>query len=235
MTEIRILAVSRISDGVCVAGITDDGQWIRPTRPNRDDSWRQLEPDDCKDSNGHWVLRMGNRAKIDLIKKIPHQAHSEDWLIGDRKPQLITELSAGDYQAVCERLTEKSLDEIDCEDANRSLMLIHPSKITSFSFDIETNWEGQRKYIPRCSFKSGNRTYSRKGISDLEWRGYGRQLMQQHGGNCSIQANEIFESNGTRDCWFTVGRNPLRKGFYVLIVGVHLFPVRHFDMDFARL
>jgi len=234
MTKITILAVSRISDGVCVAGITDDGQWIRPTRPNRDDSWRQLEFDDCKDSRGHWVLRKGNRVRIHLIKQIPHQNHSEDWLIGDQKPQLVKELSVDYYQAVCEQFTEESLDEIDCEDADRSLILIHPSKITSFSFAVEMNWKRQKKYIPRCSFKLGNRTYLQKGISDLEWRGYGRQVMRKHGVNCSLKASEIFEQNGTTDCWFTIGRNPLQSRFYFLVVGIHLFPPRHFDMDFKR-
>jgi len=234
MTEITILAVSRLSDGVCVAGITDDGQWIRPTRPNQNDSWRQLEFDDCKDNRGHWVLRKGNRVRIHLIKQIPFRAHSEDWLIGDQKPQLVKELSADDYQAVCEKFTEESLDEVDCKDAERSLILIHPSKITSFSFAVEMNWERQRKYVPRCNFKLGNRTYLRKGISDLEWRGYGRLVMLKHNDNCLLQASKIFGQNDTKDCWFTVGRNLLGKGFYILIVGVHLFPVRHFDMDFKR-
>lgn len=234
MTEITILAVSRLSDGVCVAGITDDGQWIRPTRPNKNDSWRQLEFDDCKDNRGRWIVRKGNRVRMHLVDKIPEGAHSEDWLIGDRKPKLIEELSDDDYKNFCERFTEKSLDAIDCEDTKRSLILIHPNKVTSFSFALETNWEGQRKYIPRCNFKFGNHIHLRKGISDLEWRGYGRQVMRKYSGNCLLQAEKVFEHNGTRDCSFTVGRNLLEKGFYILIVGVHLFPIRHFDMDFKR-
>ena len=44
MTETTILAVTRLSSGVCVAGITKRGNWVRPTRPNHDDSWRQLDP-----------------------------------------------------------------------------------------------------------------------------------------------------------------------------------------------
>jgi hypothetical protein len=234
VTEITILAVSRLSDGVCVAGITDDGQWVRPTRPNKNDSWRQLESDDCKDNKGNWIIRKGNRVRMHLTDKIPEEAHSEDWLIGDKKPQLIEELSDEDYKTFCEKFTEDSLDVVDCENAKRSLILIHPCKITSFSFAIETNLEGQRKYIPRCNFKLGDRTYLQKGISDLEWRGHGRQIMQEHGVNCSIQASEIFEQNSTKDCWFTIGRNPLKSRFYLLIAGVHFFPVRHFDMDFKR-
>lgn len=233
MTEITILAVSRLSDGVCVAGITDKGHWVRPTKP-RPLGWRYLDYDDCKDSGGRWIVCKGNRVRMHLTDKIPEGAHSEDWLIGDRKPQLVEELSADDYQSVCEKFTEESLDAVDCKEAERSLILIHPSKITSFSFAVETNWERQRKYIPRCSFKLGNRIHLRKGISDLEWRGYGRQVMRKHGDDCLLQASEIFGQNGTKDCWFTVGRNPLKKSFYILIVGVHLFPPKHFDMDFKR-
>ncbi len=81
MTDITILAVSRISDGVRVAGITDDGQWVRPTRPNRDDSWRQLELGDCVDVKGNWIVRKGNRVKVELVESIPKGAHSEDWRI----------------------------------------------------------------------------------------------------------------------------------------------------------
>ena len=233
MTEITILAVSRMSDGVCIAGITDDGQWVRPTRP-RTGSWRYLDYNDCKDNSGRWVVRKGNRVNMHLTDKIPEGAHSEDWLIGDKKPQLIEELSEDAYKTFCEEFTEKSLDKIDCKEAERSLILIHPSKITSFSFAIETTWEGQKKFIPRCSFKLENHIRLRTGISDLEWRGYGRQVMRKHSGDCLLQASEIFDQNGTKDCWFTVGKNLLKKGFYILVVGVHLFPVRHFEMDFKR-
>jgi len=59
MVEITILALTRLSDGVCAAGITNDGKWVRPTRPNPS-GWRQLEYSDCKDANGSWVVRKGN-------------------------------------------------------------------------------------------------------------------------------------------------------------------------------
>jgi hypothetical protein len=222
-----------MGDGVCVAGITDDGHWIRPTRP-RTKEWRYLDYDDCKDSKGNWIVLKGNRVGMHLTERIPEGAHSEDWLIGDKRPQLIEKLSDGDYKTLCERFTEKSLDDIDCEEAKRSLTLIHPSKITSFSFAIETSWEGKRKFIPRCNFELRNHIPLRIGISDLEWRGYGRQVMQKHGNGCLLQADKIFEQNGTKDCWFTVGRNLLKEKVYMLIVGVHLFPVRHFEMDFKR-
>jgi hypothetical protein len=235
MTEVTILAASRLGDGVCVAGVTGDGDWVRPTRPNAPDTWRQLERSDCEDSNGKWVVRRGNVVTMDLVQSIPKGAHSEDWLIGNRKPKLVKELSEEDYQCICEDLTEDSLENVDCEDAKRSLVLVHPDKITSFSFALETSWEGQRKYIPRCNFRLSNRLHLRMGITDLEWRGYGRQVMRKHGGDCLLKADDIFEENSTNDCWLTIGRNLLRSRFYLLAAGIHLFPVRHFDMNFKRV
>ncbi len=233
MTEVTILAVTRLSSGVCVAGITIDGEWIRPTRP-RGGGWRYLDYANCEDESGRWIIRKGNIVRMDLIKHIPEGAHSEDWLIGNRKPELIKELSDEDYQSVCEEFTEDMIDTLDCEDAERSLILVHPDKISSFSFEIETSWEGKKKYIPRGSFRLDRNPYPNMGITDVEWRGYGRQVMREHKGYCLLKANEIFEKNNTNDCWLTIGRNLLRSGFYLLVVGVHLFPVRHFDMDFIR-
>ena len=123
MTEITILAVSRLSSGVCVAGVTSEREWIRPTRPNVNDIWRQLERSDCEDSDGQWVIRKGNVVRMDLVEPIPKGTHCEDWLIGKRKPKLVKELSDEDYQSICEDLTEKSLENVDCKDAKQSLVL----------------------------------------------------------------------------------------------------------------
>jgi len=236
MTEITISAVTRLSSGVCVAGINNDGMWVRPTQPNAANTWRQLKYDDCKDANGQWIVRKGNRVKMDLVKPIPDNAHSEDWLIGSRKPELLEKLSEDGLRTVCEKFTEKSMDAIDCDNANRSLILIHPDKVFSFSFQVETNWEGQRKYIPRCTFSVCGRSYPDIGITDAEWRGYGRQIMLKYGEDCQLPANKAYQQNGTEDNWFVIGRNLLTSSkFYLLIVGIHLFPVRHFEMDFKRL
>ena len=92
MTEIIVLAVTRLSDGVCVAGVTNDGDWVRPTRPNAA-HWRQLEYSDCRDASGEWIVRKGNTVRMDLIEPIPKGAHSEDWLVGQRHPELVEEVS----------------------------------------------------------------------------------------------------------------------------------------------
>lgn len=232
MTEITILAVSRISDGVCVAGITDDGQWIRPTRPNRDDSWRQLDRDDCRDVNGNWIVRKGNRVRIDLVEPIPKGTHSEDWRIGSRRAQLVHELSEQEYFGFCQNYQELTLEPIEQTINTRSLILVRPERFTSFTFEVETSLKGKRSYVPRCGFVFNQRLHLRKPISDVEWREYGRKYLRN---NQCPAVKDILHENQTDNYWLTIGQNIVGSTIYLMVVGIHFFPVRHFDMDFKRL
>ena len=233
MVEITILALTRLSDGICAAGITNDGKWVRPTRPNLS-GWRQLEYSDCKDANGRWVLRKGNVVRLDLVKPIPDKQHSEDWLVGSRKAELVKELSDEEYLDTCRRIAKPSTHPIEVPNATRSLLLVHPDEILSFSFGIETDWEGEQKYTPRCTFKIANQAFSNKGITDAEWRGYGRKYLRSGSGSHRLQSSSIFADIDTSDCWFTLGANRVKSTDYLLVIGIHLFPVRHFQMDFKR-
>lgn len=232
MTEIIVLAVTRLSDGVCVAGITEDGKWIRPTRPTSP-NWRQLEYADCCDADGAWIVQRGNVVRMDLVEPIPQGAHTEDRLVGKRPPRLARELLESEYRQVCEELKEDSTEAIEGRDAKRSLMMIHPEKITSFSFDIETK-KIQKRYTPRCSFRLGGRLHQRVPISDAEWRGYGRGLRKQHGGDCRVTGGEALGQLDAEDCWLTLGRNEVNSTIYLMVIGVHLFPPRRFPRDFKR-
>ncbi|HUT46165.1 MAG TPA: hypothetical protein VMX36_07745 [Sedimentisphaerales bacterium] len=232
MTEITILAVSRISDGVCVAGITNEGQWIRPTRPNSDDSWRQLELEDCRDLSGNWIIRKGNRVKFDLVESIPKGNHSEDWRIGSRRTRLVHELTEEEYFEFCQKHQERSLKSLEQITDMRSLILIRPERFTSFTFRIETSRKGKRSYVPRCGFVFNGRLHLSKPISDAEWRGYGRKYLHTKQGPT---VKNIFDENKTENYWLTIGLNIVDSTVYLMVVDVHLFPIRHFDMDFKRL
>jgi len=236
MTEITVLAVTRLSTGVCIAGITNDGNWIRPTRPNHNDTWRQLEYEDCKDANGIWVVKKGNVVRMDILGHIPSGAHTEDWKIGSRKPELTRMLDEDEYMNICEECSEDSLGCLEREEANRSLIMVCPDEVNSFSFCIETDWEGRKKFIPRCTFKVGEQWQNNIGVSDAEWRGLGRQFIKEKGGNVNIiRSQEIFNQLEINKCWFTIGRNEVNSKAYLLVVGIHLFPVKEFEMDFERI
>lgn len=231
MTELTILSVTRLSSGVCVAGINQEGEWIRPTR-SKPSGWRQLEYDDCKDSNGNWIVQKGNVVRMDLIGPIPKEDHSEDWQIGDRKARLVHELSDDEFLNLCNNHEEPSLEPINQFGATRSLILVRPEKITSFTFQIDTSWEGKRSYVPRCGFVVSGQQYLRKAISDAEWRRYGRKYLRN---NQRPRLKDVLDENHTESICLTVGRYTMGTTVFLMVVGVHLFPVRRFRMDFGRV
>ena len=153
--------------------------------------------------------RNGNVVAMDLVEPIPLGAHTEDWLVGDKRPKLVKQLADDEYREACGALQENSTAPIEGRNAKRSLMMVHPEKITSFAFDIEENWEGQKRYTPRCTFRVSGRLHRDRPISDAEWRGYGRRHRKRHGGNVRVDAEEIFEELDTEDCWLTLGRNEM--------------------------
>lgn len=234
MTDIAILSVTRLSSGVCVAGVTSDGDWVRPTRPKLNDTWRQLEYGDCRDDNRRWVVRKGAWVRMRLVKRIPCGDHSEDWLIGNSRPIGLGPMSADDYKEIFSLVTEPSLAPIQGTSPGRSLVMVHPESTSRFEFDVETSWEGKKRYQPRCNFTAGVKQHRRVAIGDAEWRKHGRELMEEHGQPCSLKGADVLAELGAEDCWLTVGRNQVSGNPYNLVVGVHLFPPVKFAMDFKR-
>ena len=231
VTELTILSVTRLSDGVCVAGINQEGEWIRPTRP-KPSGWRQLEYADCKDSKGNWIVKKGNVVRMDLTEPIPEDAHSEDWQIGNRKARLVHELSDAEHLNFCKNHEEPSLLPLNQTGVTRSLILVRPERFTSFTFQIDTSWEGKRSYVPRCGFVVGGQQYLRKPISDAEWRRYGRKYLRD---NQRPRLKDILDENQTEGIWLTVGRNMMGSTVFLMVVGIHMFPVKRFEMDFKRI
>ena len=171
---------------------------------------------------------------MDLTKAIPKGDHSEDWLIGNARPVGLGSMSSAEYEEVCSAVTEPSLAPIGGTDPGRSLVMVHPDSVSRFDFSVETSWEGQKRYQPRCNFTAGGRQHRSIAISDAEWRTYGRQIMSKHGQPCTQTGAAVFQELGAKDCWLTVGRNQVSGKAYCLVVGIHLFPPVRFGMDFKR-
>ena len=228
-----ILAVSRISDGVCVAGVTDTGRWIRPTREHPD-GWRQLEYSDCRNAKGKWVIRKGNRVAVSVKKRISRveDGHTEDFLVGDRPPELLEVLEEDEYRGICTKAEGADTSVIEETRRRRSIMIVRPDSVHDFSFCVEITRSGARRYCPRCSFTIGRQPYRRVVISDAEWRACGRQ--RQFFQSPCITWPQICRHLAVEDCRLTLGGNLVGDKPYLLISGVHLFPVRRFPLDFER-
>ena len=193
-----------------------------------------MEHSDCRDESGDWAIRKGNIVAMNLVKPIPLGAHTEDWLVGQGRPKLVKQLADDEYREVCKELQEGSTAPIKGTDAVRSLMVVRPDKITSFSFNIDVNWEGRKRYTPRCTFRLGGKLHQGVAVSDAEWRGYGRSQRKKHDGDCHVAGKEVLDELGAEDCWLTLGRNEVNSTIYLMVVGIHLFPPRRFKMDFER-
>ncbi len=174
----------------------------------------------------------GNVVRMDLTEPIPEDAHSEDWQIGNRKARLVHELSDAEHLNFCKNHEEPSLLPLNQTGVTRSLILVRPERFTSFTFQIDTSWEGKRSYVPRCGFVVGGQQYLRKPISDAEWRRYGRKYLRD---NQRPRLKDILDENQTEGIWLTVGRNMMGSTVFLMVVGIHMFPVKRFEMDFKRI
>lgn len=232
-----MLAVTRLSDGVCVAGITRAGKWIRPTRPAPTSWWparRQIQEDDCRNENDDWVVRKGNVVDMELCEPIAEPTHPEDWLLGDRPPTLVRKLSDQEYRRVCSRLAERNPRRLFVTSSPRSLMMIEPDEVVSFDFAVERGEGSKSKYRPRLTFRASGRLYRGKTVTDAEWRGYGREVMKKHGDPCRVDAEDIFRELGAEKCWLSIGKYEMDARPFLLVIGIHLFPVQRLTMDFRR-
>jgi len=233
--EIALRSVTRLSDGVCIAGVTRAGRWVRPTRRVKgDETWRQIEKSDGYDEEGNWVLRKGNVVDLELREAIPTGYRTEDWLLGDRPPRLVRELLEDRYRLVCRRFAEKNPRRLFVKAKPRSLMLVAPESVEGFGFGVEKAEDGSWRYRPRVSFRAARQLYRGVAVTDAEWRGYGRALMTKRGTPYTVDAEELFRELGVRECWIALGRYDVEGRPYFLAIGIHMFPVQRFPMDFER-
>lgn len=235
--ELAILAVTRLSDGVCVAGIDRDWRWVRPTRPAPTEWWperRLLTLDDCRDGQGEWVVRKGNVVDLDVQKPIPKGSHVEDWLVGTQPPKLVRTLPEARYRRVCARIAGRSVRRLFVKKKPCSLVMIKPEAVTSFLFETGDDRNGKRRYLPRVSFRAAGQLYRDLAVTDAEWRAHGRDVMKTHGDPYRLDGRAAIRDLATKDCWLAVGRYEMDGHTFLLVVKIHLFPVCTFQMDFRR-
>lgn len=77
-----VMAVTKLGNGICVAGIHDKEngyEWIRPTRQENTD-WRALHALDLYDDNNELITKVGNAVSWDVVGKMQEVGpHVEDW------------------------------------------------------------------------------------------------------------------------------------------------------------
>lgn len=167
------MAVSKLGNGICVAGIRDypNGYaWIRPTR-EKNPGWRQLEKADLIGYRGHpnqELTKIGNVVQWEITDKMEDVgSHIEDYCHPTVGAKVLTkQLSPKEFlQFIAEREESEAADFPNYLDDQFSLIVIRPIRILHIYMDT-TNIKG--KHQPKIQFEYANDSFNYP-VTDLIW------------------------------------------------------------------
>ncbi len=224
--RIRLLAVSRMEAGFCIAGVPEGAsRWVRPVRPNAPISARDL-----LDAGGR-ALSPLDLVTFELLRAKPQTPHVEDWIANFNRRPIIEQAPEGaERLAILEKLCEASPDAV-LEKKSRSLILIEPDSLTA-SFEPAA---GERNYGVRITFASGGASYEGESATpgfpctDLKLRSWGRTLKTK----VLLDDARLKNALGVERVFLTIGLTRLfNDKHWPMVVGVHTFPDYAAEIDF---
>jgi len=228
---ITILAVSRLGNELCVAGVDESGNWIRPT--SLSEGWGQFYKVDIYNKNNSPVIALSNVVTIRLIHQIPQigTPHIEDWEYERScKPVLVGKLNDSQRLHLFQKISEQSLDSL-IESHERSLCLIEPSSIISANF---ANISYKGKYQPILNFTFQSKQYSYK-VTDIYWRALGRDLLAK-GHSSVLKGKELQSILQYSKSFLTIGLGrKFKEKYWPFIVGVHTVPQFPVKIDYKNI
>ncbi|MEW6251641.1 MAG: hypothetical protein AB1716_13430 [Planctomycetota bacterium] len=239
--KLLVMAVTRLSDGVCVACLDEENRWVRPTRLKRA-NWRQLELADLRDAEGRVVVAVGNEVEWELDRPAPLAVHSEDVLVGRGQPRLVRTLPAVEFLERCGRVCDHDLCAF-LRSPDRSLTLIRPERLRCLSFSEAGKVAGKPGLTARIYFVH-QRLIDDFGVTDLGWRAFGRTLLaQRHVPQVALAAEALADSAGLNIRYLAIGRgqpweekrHPLAGVYWPFFVTVITEPPLAVPLDFANL
>lgn len=226
--DLIILAVTKLGNEVCVAGVDENGQWIRPTVEVG--QWRQFYKSDIFDSNNQPVIASSNVVRISLIRNIPDRPHIEDWEYDRRqKAVLIKTLNDDQRLHLFNKISAKSLNPLTINH-EKSLCLIEPTSVKSFDF---ANKSFKGKYQPKIRFIFDNNEYNLP-AADVYCRAFGRHFLSQ---NKPYLTEDDFKRKFNK-IFFTIGLSRWHEEtqtYHPMIIGVHLVPNFSAGIDYNEL
>jgi hypothetical protein len=219
--SIKILAVTKMFNNICVAGIDDEYKWKRPIIK---EIYCLKKEDIFQESL--CVIKNYNKVKFKYVTFMDNNPHSEDVIIDpSQKPELLSQLSTADLEYGLNKINESSKITSTIKnfllDNNRSLVLIQPLKITDCLWGYHFG-----KLQARIKFEFNERLYDYP-CTDLGWRSF---CMQN--GNIS----QMGQNLNLLKAFFVIGLARKYLGTYhPMIVGIHTIPETKFDIDYNRI
>lgn len=226
--EFAVLAVTKLGEELCVAGVDKNKRWIRPTSFGPG-GWRQFRKCDVFDKNKNAVIALSNVVILKVLAFIPesYAPHIEDWEY-DRttKPVLVKTLDDRGRLKLFNSVREHSLEPL-LEAQERSMCLIEPASIISADF---SNRSHSGKYQPILGFGFRGESYSFK-VTDIYWRAIGRNFP----GEC-LDGDSLRRALKVERMFLSVGLTRKYQGqYWPMVIGVHLIPDFPVKIDYQNL
>jgi len=237
--EILILAVTRMTGGVCLAGMAAEShpatglRWVRPVREHG-----HVLLGDITTVQGQ-VLRPFDVAEFALLRHTPEPPHVEDWTADfvRHRPRVVRALEGERRAAFLQRHLDRAPTEV-IESQQRSLCLLRPELLTGrFTLDAYTG-----RFDARIAFMLAGKTYAgQRGsgglpVTDLRWRAMGRAWLGNAGGAATFDATDLEQRLGVQELYLTIGLARLYEGrCWPMVVGVHAVPDLQITVDYDDL
>lgn len=215
--EIVCIANSRKLGGRCVAGVTLDGQWVRPVRAGGDG---ELHRPDYVLDNGAEVAAL-DVVLMELGDHVPEPHQPENWLLASSRWQFVGHLAGDEANALLRRvaapgpsiLTNRTdrlaWKHIEAMPLRTSLAIVEPDRLRWF---ITTSARGTRQ--TRAKFRFVDEEYDLS-ISDPAWE---RRLGHLAAGIHRLTAGGL---NGDESIFLTVSLSePFQGSCFKLIASI---------------
>ncbi len=241
--KVVILAVTRMhEDRICIAGINEDNQWVRPVKVYP----QSMDITDIFDKNTKKpIYEMFNIVDIPVIRKEGNPPHTEDVLIDSMKnPQVIGKIHTSGQEAFlvkhCENELFKghSLEDASKNpdshqykqisdlliEANRSLILVGPAKLHRAVLKIDKT--------PRLDFDIPGYPDARsRPCTDLNFIALCKRLLEENNAQeITLESPQLANILKTDKIFLGLGLSRKFKGaFHTMIIG--LYPIHDHESE----
>jgi hypothetical protein len=237
--EILILAVTQMTGGVCIAGMStepDPSTGLRWVRPVRDHDHVLLG--DITTADGA-VIQPFDVVELHLLRAQPSPPHTEDWIadFARHRPRILRRLEGERRTAFLRKYVDPDPASV-LKSLARSLCLVRPGWVNG-RFDLDTH---TGKLEARLAFGLDQDRYlgsvEKGGISvtDLRWRALGRAMLPPAGGVLEFDSDALRARLGLHDLFLAIGLTRTFQGArWPIVIGVHVVPDYDAVVDYSNL
>jgi DNA-binding transcriptional ArsR family regulator len=225
MTELALLAVTRMLSGICIGGVPPGGgAWVRPRK-----EFGTLLLGDVRTREDD-LLAPFDVVEFQLLRPRPDPPHVEDWTCDflRARPRRIRRLDEAERAALLEACADPAA-RAEWEARRRSLVVVRAEHVTAhFSLDdysgkyeARLEWDGHAGPVP---------------VTDLRWRALGRRLLPPGGGHLTLDRRQLAERIDGDPAYLALGLSRNFQGeTWPIVVGVHCLPDYAVTVDLANL